>query len=116
MEPPSFIAIASGEFEDDRFEPLLIDDEVATLKNWLCSPALGTRQFAHHLSELSMGLSSRTQVLAALDGIAQRKELRPRTIFLYVTGHGVEQDGDLFIVLRDTVSGEALAADRKSVV
>jgi WD40 repeat protein len=82
-----FIAVATGRYEDRRFAPLPVADEVDVLRGWLCGADLGHRAFT---DERLAPQPDYDEVRAALVNPAWTES---HAVAVYITGHGFEDAG-----------------------
>lgn len=98
-----FVAIATGTYDDPRWHPLSVEKEVAALRQWLCSPALGRRRFSPAYPELADNPSE--DQIRLLRNIARRTAWTDAdAVVLFVTGHGEQADDTHYLILRDSLS------------
>lgn len=106
-----FAAIATGEYDDSRFNPLKVADEVKVMREWLCAETLGPRRFENRYPQLAAGP----------DENAIRTELkRPRwadddAVAVFVTCHGVVANHQHWLVMHDTLSTKIPATALRTV-
>jgi tetratricopeptide (TPR) repeat protein len=100
-----FISIVTSDYADHRFPPLRkVVEEAATIKAWLCSPALQERHFEQVHPELGLN-PSEDQIRLAFKGRRPDKDWQESTAaVIYMTGHGVTHDDQHWLVLKDTDS------------
>ncbi|MFG1675423.1 hypothetical protein [Micromonospora sp. NPDC049282] len=96
-----FLAIATAQYDDPRWPDLPgVDEEVATLRGWLCAPKLGDRRFTPLHPELTRS-PTKAQVRRAIEEQALGWN-ESDAAFVFVTGHGHTMHGTHWMVLRDT--------------
>lgn len=95
-----FVAIATSRYDGDPDWPDLsgVHDEVETLRNWLCNPALGSRRFVPAFPEL-LDSPSKTQVRTVLEESVQAWNESDAAV-VFITGHGHVRDDTHWLVLR----------------
>ncbi|MDN0193656.1 ATP-binding protein [Streptomyces sp. S.PNR 29] len=99
-----FVAIATGEYEDPAFEPLAVTAEVKALREWLCAEDRGIPPFVPAYPELANN-PTRGAVRDALENPPPQRRWRDAdAAVVFVTGHGVTQDGVHWTVLQDSES------------
>jgi hypothetical protein len=101
-----FVAIATATYEDPAWHDLPgVHDEVAVLRDWLCSDHLTERRFGWRWPELATD-PSEDQIRVRLKGLAPNREWTDAdAAVLYVTGHGVESDSSHFLILSTSELG-----------
>jgi hypothetical protein len=101
-----FVAIATATYEDPAWHDLPgVHDEVAVLREWLCSDHLGERRFEWRWPELAAD-PSEDQIRGRLKGLARNREWTDAdAAVLYLTGHGVESDSSHFLILSASEDG-----------
>jgi len=100
-----FLAVATGTYDDRSWAPMPeVYGQVATIREWLCAPELGNRRFIPVWSELADD-PTEDQIRARLRNLARdRAWSEDDAVVLVVAGHGVEEDGSHYLVLRDSDS------------
>ncbi|QIY54457.1 ATP-binding protein [Streptomyces sp. RPA4-5] len=100
-----FVAVATSGYDDPGFPPLDVDQEVKTLRDWLCAPTAGARRFIESHPHLADD-PSEDDIRFALRNPppADRWRVGDAAV-VFVTGHGLTADGAHWTVLRSTESG-----------
>ena len=101
-----FVAIATGEYDDQAYCRLPVADEVSHLRAWVADAGrLGDRAFTPAFTELANGRPGEDEIRAAF-----RRPERPWTerdaAVVFVAGHGEVADDTHWLVLRDSEAGE----------